>query len=170
MTPYVERLRPSVAFWFLVPIAALLAGASAVPLGSWVAIGAGVVSAAVVAALLGWRTPVVRVDESGLRAGAALLDPPSIGAVEALDRAATRSAMGPELRADAYLLHRAWVPTAVRVAVADDTDPTPYWLVSTRHPDTLAAALQTCRDSTEPGAASATPGDGDQAAHSEQTG
>lgn len=156
---YTERLRPSPAFWSLVPIAAVLAGASAVPLGAWVAVGAAVVSAAVIAALLTWRTPVVRVDEAGLHAGPAHLDPPSIGAVQALDRDGTRAAMGPELRADAYVMHRAWVRTAVRIVVDDDADPTPYWLVSTRHPEALAAALERSR------------GNGSsQAAHSEQTG
>ena len=167
MSTYVERLHPSVAFWLLVPIAGLLAGASAVPLGAWVAVGAGAASAIVVAALLTWRTPVVRVDASGLHAGAALLDPPSIGVVEALDRDATRQAMGPELRADAYVVHRAWIGGAVRVSVDDDADPTPYWLVSTRHPETLAAALEQHRASGSP-----QPGDASspQAAHSEQTG
>lgn len=159
MSPYLERLHPSIAFWLLVPVAALLAGASAVPLGGWVAVGAGVVSAAAVAALLGWRTPVIRVDDAGLHAGRALLDPPSIGAVEPLDRDRTRQAMGPELRADAYVLHRAWVPCAVRVAVDDSEDPTPYWLVSTRRPEALAAALEQRRGSgsgasTSPKAAS----------------
>jgi hypothetical protein len=30
----------------------------------------------------------------------------------------------------------------VRVDVADPDDPTPYWLVSSRHPDKLAEALR----------------------------
>jgi hypothetical protein len=33
------------------------------------------------------------------------------------------------------------VPGGVRVDVADDDDPTPYWLVSSRRPAALAAAL-----------------------------
>jgi hypothetical protein len=36
---------------------------------------------------------------------------------------------------------RAWARTAVRVEVLDPADPTPYWLVSTRRPDELAAAI-----------------------------
>jgi len=160
VSPYVERLRPSPAFWLLVPVAAVLAGSSAVPLGIWVSVAAGVAAGAMVAVLLGWRAPELRVDTDGFRAGVALLDPPSIGDVEALDRDLTRVAMGPDLRADAYVLHRGWVATAVRVGVEDDADPTPYWLVSTRRPVELAAALEECRR----------PRGSDQAAHSEQTG
>ena len=43
--------------------------------------------------------------------------------------------------ARAYLLLRPYLKRAVRVEIADPADPTPYWLVATRHPETLAAAL-----------------------------
>jgi hypothetical protein len=33
----------------------------------------------------------------------------------------------------------------VRVTVTDPQDPTPYWLVSTRHPEKLVEALQAAR-------------------------
>jgi hypothetical protein len=33
------------------------------------------------------------------------------------------------------------VPGAVQVLLDDPADPTPYWLVSTRHPERLAATL-----------------------------
>jgi cation diffusion facilitator CzcD-associated flavoprotein CzcO len=40
---------------------------------------------------------------------------------------------------------RSWLPLAVRVEVVDPDDDTPYWLVGTRQPRELAAALQTHR-------------------------
>ena len=45
------------------------------------------------------------------------------------------------LDARAHVCLRAWARTAVRVEVVDPADPTPYWLVSTRHPARLAAAI-----------------------------
>jgi hypothetical protein len=33
------------------------------------------------------------------------------------------------------------VHPVVKIDLLDKTDPAPYWLVSTRHPDKLAAAL-----------------------------
>ncbi len=49
--------------------------------------------------------------------------------------------MGSEADARAYLLVRPYLKRAVRVTVVDPADPTPYWLVGTRHPEALAAAL-----------------------------
>lgn len=163
MTAYLERLRPSAAYWVLVPVAALMAGVSGVPLGPAIAAGAAVVTGAGVAVLLALRAPEVRVDDTGLRAGPAFLEAGHLGEVEPLEAEATRHALGPGLRADAYVVHRSWVRTAVRVAVDDDRDPTPYWLISTRNPEELARAVTACRDA-------ARGDEGDQAAHSEQTG
>jgi Protein of unknown function (DUF3093) len=36
---------------------------------------------------------------------------------------------------------RGYIPTAVLLLLDDPTDDTPYWVVSTRHPDRLVAAL-----------------------------
>jgi hypothetical protein len=37
---------------------------------------------------------------------------------------------------------RGWLAQSVRVQVEDPEDDTPYWLVGTRRPEQLAAALQ----------------------------
>jgi hypothetical protein len=36
----------------------------------------------------------------------------------------------------------------VRIDLADPDDPTPYWFVSTRHPERLVAALERAREVT----------------------
>ena len=54
--------------------------------------------------------------------------------------AATPSAaLGRQLDPAAYLMHRAWVKTMVLLVLDDPDDPTPCWLVSTRHPIRVAA-------------------------------
>ena len=55
--------------------------------------------------------------------------------------ARTRQVAGVDADARAYLLLRPYITRSVRVRVEDPADPTPYWLVSTRHPRTLAAVL-----------------------------
>src|SRR5690606_41628631 len=70
-----------------------------------------------------------------------------------LDVDGLRAAMGPEADARAFVCHRPWVRQGVRVAVVDPRDPAPYWLVASRRPAELAAALRRAG----------------QAAHSEQT-
>ncbi|NIJ12687.1 hypothetical protein FHU38_003031 [Saccharomonospora amisosensis] len=62
--------------------------------------------------------------------------------VEIIGKQHKRKALGPELDPAAFLVHRGWVPTLLRVWLADPDDPTPYWVVSTRHPERLAAVLR----------------------------
>jgi hypothetical protein len=76
-----------------------------------------------------------------LRAGRARIEAAYVGEVEALDPDAARRAAGVDADARAYLLLRPYLKRAVKVQIVDPADPTPYWLLSTRHPESLAAAL-----------------------------
>lgn len=93
--------------------------------------------------LLGRST--VDVDGTGLRAGPAALPASHIGRVRALDAATARRLLGPGLRADAELSLRPWIKTAVQIEVEDLEDTTPYWVVATRRPTELVAALEFVR-------------------------
>lgn len=84
----------------------------------------------------------VTVREDQLRAGKAHIDVKHLGAVEALDKEQTRRTAGVDADARAYLLLRPYLKRSVRVAIADPADSTPYWLISTRHPDALVKALE----------------------------
>lgn len=53
-----------------------------------------------------------------------------------------RAALGPNLDPAAFVLHRPWVATSVRVWLQDEDDPTPYWIVSTRRPQELVRVLR----------------------------
>ncbi|WP_338595330.1 DUF3093 domain-containing protein [Saccharopolyspora sp. SCSIO 74807] len=53
-----------------------------------------------------------------------------------------RRALGPELDPAAFVVHRPWVKSSVRVWLDDPDDPTPYWVISSRRPERLAAALR----------------------------
>jgi len=50
----------------------------------------------------------------------------------------------------AFLVIRPYLKSAVQVAVEDPADPTPYWLLSTRRPDRLVAALTPSRSGDTP--------------------
>jgi len=81
------------------------------------------------------------VEPGHLRAGRARIEAGFLGAVEALDPEAARRVAGMEADARAYLVLRPYLRRAVRVEITDPADPAPYWLLSTRHPDRLAAAI-----------------------------
>ncbi|MHB1613304.1 MAG: DUF3093 domain-containing protein [Actinomycetes bacterium] len=59
-----------------------------------------------------------------------------------LDPQQTAVIRGPGIRVDAFHAMHGWVSTAIRCDVLDLADPTPYWVVSTRRPAQLAAALR----------------------------
>ncbi|WP_054814134.1 DUF3093 domain-containing protein [Nocardia arizonensis] len=54
---------------------------------------------------------------------------------------AKSAALGRQLDPAAYVQHRPWVGPMVLLVLDDPEDPTPYWLVSTRRPYEVLAAL-----------------------------
>ena len=124
----------------LVAFAAVL-GVALVPVDELLAIVVGVLAllGGLAAAVL--TTPLVEVERGTLRAGPAHIPVRLLAQPRVLDRAALREQMGPAFDARAFACLRAWIGTAVRVEVRDPQDPTPYWIISTRRPDALVAAL-----------------------------
>lgn len=142
-----ERLRVPLRWWALAVMflaSVLLAFLVATPL--LLAVGvAGTLLAAVGALFWGYGAARVEVSDGELRAGRAHIDVGLLGEPTALDAAEARLLAGRDADARAYLLLRPYVRTAVRVPVLDPGDPAPYWLVSTRRPQRLVAALDRAR-------------------------
>jgi hypothetical protein len=93
----------------------------------------------------------VRVAGDELWVGDAHLPLRFIGDVEVLTAHEKRPALGRDLDPAAYVMHKGWIPTAVRVHLTDPDDPTPYWLFSTRSPEKLAGLLRQKAPETTPG-------------------
>jgi hypothetical protein len=83
----------------------------------------------------------VEVRDGMLYAGPAHISLGLLGPVEPLDAEETRRVHGVDADARAFLLTRPYLKRSVLVPVLDSADRTPYWLISTRHPDRLAAVL-----------------------------
>jgi hypothetical protein len=94
------------------------------------------------AGLLALSRGRVQVRDGVLHVPGARVPLAAVGAVTALDAEATRRLRGPVAHPLAYVATRPWLPLAVRVDLDDPDDDTPYWLVGTRHPAELAAALR----------------------------
>ena len=60
----------------------------------------------------------------------------------ALDARTLRRVIGREGTPDAFVSIRPWIGPGVQVQLDDPDDPTPYWVISTRHPDRVAALLR----------------------------
>ncbi len=80
--------------------------------------------------------------ETELWVGAAHLPVNVISRSAEVPRSAKSAALGRQLDPAAYVMHRAWVGPMVLVVLDDADDPTPYWLVSCRHPDRMLSALR----------------------------
>ncbi|MFM9376202.1 DUF3093 domain-containing protein [Gordonia sp. VNK21] len=84
----------------------------------------------------------LRVDADGtLHAHTAMLPREVIARGAVIPKSARSAAMGRQLDPAAFLVYKSWVETMVLLVLDDPDDPTPYWLVSTRNPGELLAAL-----------------------------
>jgi hypothetical protein len=140
---YAERLHVPLRWWALATMflaTVLLAFLVATPV--WLAFTAtGVMVAAVAAFFLSYGGARVTVEDGVFTAGRARIPVAQLGVPVAHDASASRRLAGVDADARAYLLLRPYVARSVQVPVADPADPTPYWLVSTRHPDRVVHAL-----------------------------
>lgn len=139
---YRERLSPSL--WVLVsaalcgPMAALVFA----PLDTTLALVAGAAVAVLVVALLVAGSPVLEIRDGMLRAGRARIDVGLLGDVTSFSGEEARAARGPGLDPRAWHVLRGGIDGVAVIPVEDPDDPAPYWIVSSRTPDRLAAALR----------------------------
>ena len=177
MRVYHERLRVPFSWWLL-GLATMLLLATEVVAGYAlpIAVAIYVVLVGLVAAMLwSWSLSTVLVSEGELRAGPARLPLAAVGEVTALDEAQTRSLRGPRGDPAAFVMARPYLRRAVYVEVAkpgaetrvhrrlrefwlrtETTRPAvaaPYWLVCTRHPAELVAAINGARPAARAGGA-----------------
>jgi Protein of unknown function (DUF3093) len=171
MRVYHERLRVPFSWWLLGLATMLLLATEVVAGYAWpIAVAIYVVLVGLVAAMLwSWSRPAVLVTEEELRVGRACLPLAAVGEVTALDEAQARSLRGPRGDPAAFLMMRPYLRQAVYVEVARPGAETrarrrlrgfrlrvetarpaaaaPYWLVCTRHPAGLVAAINGARAS-----------------------
>ncbi|MFP5284080.1 MAG: DUF3093 domain-containing protein [Actinomycetes bacterium] len=139
---YRERLLPP-PLWWLLGAAFALAVLSAVGVAVGLAWGLLVAGCALlVTATLFWAAAsVIAVTAGEVTVGRARLGLAYVGGCAPLDAEQTRRRTGPEADARAYLVLRPYVATAVEITLVDPDDPVPYWLISSRRPGQLAAAV-----------------------------
>lgn len=145
MTPPLQRERLVPAWWVWViagSLVAMLAVAYGAALGSTAGWGLATGLGVLTVVLLIWTSPVVELRGSTLRCGAAGLPVASISRVDVVDSAQVRVLRGPGGDGRIYTALRSWsAPGAVLITLDDPEDPHPAWLISSRNPEALAAAL-----------------------------
>ncbi|HEV7897446.1 MAG TPA: DUF3093 domain-containing protein [Planosporangium sp.] len=87
----------------------------------------------------------VAVEDGELRVDDARLPARFVAGVTVLGVAEKRILLGTAAHPYAFVVQRPWIKGAVQVHLHDPADPTPYWVVSSRRPAALAAALLATR-------------------------
>lgn len=152
MRVYYERFRVPAYWWPAGAVLVVLFGTEVVAGLPWqvTAAGYGVLTAALLAALLLPARTTVEVRAGELRAGRSRLPLGQAGEVTVLDEAQTRLLRGPRADPHAVMLTRPYLKRAVWIEV---TAPgaARYWLVGSRHPEQLAAAIEKSRPAARAG-------------------
>lgn len=94
-----------------------------------------------------WWLGRIRISVAGdqLRVDDATLPVRFVADAIPVDADGRRELLGPGADPLAFVVQRPWIGTAVQVVLDDPADPTPYWLVSSRRPIELAAAISRAR-------------------------
>jgi len=144
-----ERLTVPVIWWLLAGLFALsVLIAVGAYLGPVWGVGTGLATMLVAAAIFVSAAIVISIDSREIQIGRACIEHAYITASEALTAEQARQRAGVEADARAHLVLRPYIKTAVEITLDDPDDPVPYWLVSTRRPQQLAAALREAASST----------------------
>jgi hypothetical protein len=139
---YDERLTPSAPVWCLTLTVSASLGVTVLPVAGPVA-AFGLAAAAVAAAAWALLRSSARIRLRGgtFQAGRARIPAELLGRAVTVDAGQMAALRGPRANARAYLCQRPWLPEGVLIEIADPDDPVPYWLVSSRRPHELVAAL-----------------------------
>ena len=87
------------------------------------------------------RSKRLVISEQIFTAGSAQIPLNLLGESEIIAPESMQAQLGPQLDARAYLCFKSGKKGLVKITVSDKSDPTPYWLVSTKDPRALVAAL-----------------------------
>jgi len=148
MHDYRERLRVPLAWWLLAVPTVLILGATlyAGLAEPWPVIIMTGLAAGCATLLITFGLATVEISDGKLRAGDARLPLSAVTEVVVLDEKQTTRLRGPRADPAAHLYSRPYLKESVYLAVGPTAGSTsPYWLVGTRQPAKLAAAVERCR-------------------------
>ncbi|SFS05091.1 Protein of unknown function [Microbacterium sp. cf046] len=139
---YRERLSPSLWTVVSAAVAAPMAALVFAPIDTTLALVAGALVGVAIVVLMVAASPVVEVREGVLHAGRAHIDVDFTGETAVLTGGDAQNARGPGLHPRSWHMFRGGIEGLVIVAITDPDDPAPSWVISSRTPDRLAAAVR----------------------------
>jgi hypothetical protein len=139
---YKERVLPNfgtfAAVFALLPSIAIISE----PFDIRIGLAVGVVVVITIWTILILRAPTIELSQLELRVGRVGIFRNLIGDAEVISKDRIFLERGPNLDPGAHKVFQGSVKTAIKIAILDPEDPTPYWLISTRKPHKLAELLE----------------------------
>ena len=147
MRDYRERLHVPLAWWLLAVPTVLIFGATlyAGLAEPWPIIIMTGLAAGCAALLITMGLGTVEIRDGALWAGNAALPLTAVSEVVRLEEKQTTRLRGPRADPAAHLYSRPYLKESVYLSVNPSSSVAPYWLIGTRHPAELAAAVERCR-------------------------
>ena len=147
MRDYRERLHVPLAWWLLAVPTVLIFGATlyAGLAEPWPIIIMTGLAAGCAALLITMGLGTVEIRDGALWAGNAAVPLTAVSEVVRLDEKQTTRLRGPRADPAAHLYSRPYLKESVYLSVNPSSSVAPYWLIGTRHPAELAAAVERCR-------------------------
>lgn len=142
---YRERLSPSLWVLATAALAGPMTALVFAPIDTTVALVVGGVVGILVVLGLIVTSSVIEVTGTELRAGRARIDARFLGQPQPSRGTDARNARGPGLSPRAWVLIRGGIDGLVSVPITDKNDPVREWVISSRTPDRLAAAIESAR-------------------------
>ena len=139
---YQERVRPNLGTF--VAVSTLLPAVTLVsePFDFRVGVVLGLILVIAIWASLLLFAPVIKVGRTTLTVGRASIPRTLLGKIDEIAKDEIFQERGPKLDPAAYKVFQGTVKTALKIAIKDANDPTPYWIISTRKPAQLATVLR----------------------------
>jgi hypothetical protein len=139
---YRERVTPRGSSYvplLLLPPAGWLTTAQFAPL---LGVSVGSLIALITALLMFYSSALIVISKKHLQVGAAKIPISKLGNVLQIRKAEGFKERGPLLDARAYVKFQTSIPDMVKIEIKDADDPTPYWLFSSRNPETILGLLR----------------------------
>ena len=137
---YSERLYPAIGSQVALALAIPMTFLAALPFGQATALLAALCGGAIVLGAANLLAPKIEVGDS-LLAGKFEIPLSALGELSVLNREEFSKIVGPEANPAAQLLIRGDLKQALKIEIADSSDPTPYVVISSRAPEKLASAI-----------------------------
>lgn len=138
---YCEKLWPTFWVWVITISGSIIFGIAFIPINTNFAYISICAFITISISFLIKTTPKITVTEQKLFVGKAQIDIKNLAEITNFEGEKAQEQKTTKLNALAYLCIRGWIKNVVKINIIDTSDPTPYWLISSKNSKKLTTAI-----------------------------